>query len=59
VSQQQRRFDVDGVTLLWGDPAECKAALREESVRRHLELPAGERLLAALMLVRSGGRHGR
>lgn len=47
-------MDVGDITLLWGDAAVCKASLREESLRRHLSLPLGERLRAALALVRKG-----
>lgn len=50
--REPRRIEVDGVTLMWGVPAECKAVLRDESVRRHLERPLPERLLAALSMVR-------
>jgi hypothetical protein len=45
------RVDVTDATLIWGNPARWKAALREESERRHLDLPPGERLRRALALV--------
>lgn len=46
-----RRVDAGEVTLAWGVPARWKAVLRDESLRAHLELPVGERLRAALLLV--------
>ncbi len=39
------------MTLLWGNPAEWKAELRDESLQRHLARPIAERLQAALDLV--------
>lgn len=45
-------MEVGGVTLLWGDRTRWKARLRDESLRRHLERPIGERLAAAAALVR-------
>lgn len=49
------RVDVrgDGVeaSLLWGEPARLKAALREDDLRAHLARPVVERLLAAAALV--------
>lgn len=53
------RVDLDGVTLIWGDRTEAKAVLRDESVKRHLTLPLGERLRLALSMVRSNGRPDR
>jgi hypothetical protein len=47
-----QRIDVGDVTLVWGDRARWKAALREESRARHMQKPIGERLRAALELVR-------
>ena len=51
MSQERRRIDADGVTLMWGDPAASKAELRAESVRAHVARPIAERLLAALAMV--------
>jgi hypothetical protein len=50
-SRQDHRIEVDGVTLAWGDATRWKARLREESLRRHLARPIGERLAAALALL--------
>ena len=52
MSAARKRIEVDGITLLWGNPTEWKAELREESLRRHLARPPAERLLAALSMVR-------
>jgi hypothetical protein len=52
----ERRLDVPGVTLLWGDASQWKAVLREESERRHLDLPLDERLRRAVALVLPRGR---
>lgn len=49
--EEKRRVDVDGVTLLWGNAVEWKAAIREES-RLPKDRPLDQRLLAALALVR-------
>jgi len=49
---RDERLDVGDISLLWGDRTRWKARLREESVRRHLALPVGERLRIALSLVR-------
>lgn len=46
------RIDVGEVTLVWGRPADCKRALRDESLLKHLTLPIGERLARALSMVR-------
>ena len=45
------RVDIGDVTLVWGNASEAKAALRDESLRRHLERPIGERLRIALSMV--------
>jgi len=54
--RSDERVDVEGATLVWGDASRWKATLRDESERRHLELPLGERLRRALALVQ---RHER
>lgn len=59
MSEGKKRIDVDGITLLWGNPAEWKAELREESLRRHLARPPAERLLVALSMVRRRRDDGR
>ena len=46
-----RSIDTDGVRLAWGNPASWKARWRDESLRRHLNRPLGERLRSALSLV--------
>ena len=46
-----KRIDVGDVTLIWGDAATAKSALREESLQRHLARPIGERLRLALAMV--------
>jgi hypothetical protein len=46
-----RSIDAGEVRLAWGDPASWKARWREESLRRHLDRPLGERLRFALSLV--------
>jgi hypothetical protein len=55
-----RSIDAGEVRLAWGDPASWKARWRDESLRRHLERPLGERLRSALSLVlpRSNGDQG-
>ncbi len=55
----KRRVDIGDVTLMWGNPAECKAELRAESLKKHLAKPIAERLLVALSLVRRRPTHGR
>lgn len=50
-TKQARRVDVGDVTLVWGDAARGKAALRSESLEQHLERPLAERLRVALSLV--------
>jgi hypothetical protein len=47
----EQRVDVAGTTLVWGNASRWKASLREESERRHLDLPIAERLRRALSLV--------
>jgi hypothetical protein len=59
MSAKPHRLDVEGITLVWGDPSECKAELREESLRRHPARPMAERLLSALAMVRPSTRNGR
>jgi hypothetical protein len=56
VDDRLQRVDAGGATLVWGDPARAKAELRDESLQRHLALPLGARLKAALALVRSPPR---
>jgi hypothetical protein len=46
-----RRVDIGGITLAWGDRSRWKAQLRDESLQRHLALPVAERLRVALSLV--------
>jgi hypothetical protein len=46
-----RSIEAGGVRLAWGNPASWKARWRDESLRRHLKRPVGERLRAALSLV--------
>jgi hypothetical protein len=50
-SRAERRVDVGDVTLTWGDATRWKARLRDESTQRHVDLPIGERLRAALSMV--------
>lgn len=56
---EQTRVDSQGFTFVWGDPATWKAELRAESWKRHLARSPGERLLAALELIRRDQRGGR
>lgn len=44
-------IDAGEVRLAWGNPASWKARWRDESLRRHLDRPLGERLRSALSLV--------
>jgi len=44
-------LEIDGLRLAWGNPSEHKARWREESLRAHLALPVGERLIRALSLL--------
>jgi len=46
-----RSIEADELRLAWGNPARWKARWREESLRRHLNQPLGERLRSALALV--------
>jgi len=46
-----RSIDADGVRLAWGNPASWKARWRDESLRRRLNRPLGQRLRSALALV--------
>jgi hypothetical protein len=48
---EDRRVDVGGVTLVWGERSRWKATFRDESLKRHLERPVAERLRAAFSLV--------
>ena len=56
VVMERKRVDVGTITLVWGNPAKAKADLRAESEKRFRERPAGERLAAALSMVRSPER---
>ena len=44
------------IDLAWGRAAEWKAYLRDESLRRHLDRPLGDRLRSALSLVLADDR---
>ena len=46
-----RSIDTDGARLAWGNPASWKARWRDESLRRRLNRPLGQRLRSALALV--------
>lgn len=46
-----QRLDIQDTTLVWGNAAEAKAQLREESLRAFLALPLAERLRVALSLL--------
>jgi len=59
MSARPHRLELEGITLMWGNPSECKAELREESLRRHLARPMSERLLGALAMIRPSTRNGR
>ncbi len=48
---EPRRVDIGDSTLMWGNAAEAKAALREESLRAFLSLPLSERLRLALSML--------
>lgn len=50
--------DID-VTLAWGDPAEIKAAFRDEAEARYRALPLAERLRIALSMVQRRPRDER
>ena len=52
MDDREKKIDVAGVTIIWGDAARGKAALRDESLKEHLARPVAERLAAALALVR-------
>jgi hypothetical protein len=47
-----RSMEVEEARLAWGNPTSWKARWRDESLQRHLQLPLGARLRAALSLVR-------
>jgi hypothetical protein len=49
--QDVRRVDIEGITLMWGPRAVCKAQLRDESRREFAGRPIADRLAAALRLV--------
>jgi len=51
MAKSERRVEVAGMTLLWGDRTLSKAILREESLETHLARPIEERLRIALQLV--------
>lgn len=51
MSKEERRVEVAGMTLLWGDRTRGKAILREESLEAHLARPLEERLRIALQMV--------
>lgn len=57
-TRDEKRIDVQGMTLAWGDAARWKARLREESLRAWDEKPLAERLLIALSMVRRRGDRG-
>ena len=46
-----RRVDIDGLTLMWGTRAACKAELREESRREFAGRPIADRFAAAIRLL--------
>ncbi len=45
-----QRADAHGITAIWGDASLGKRLLREESLRKHLALPLGERLRIGLSM---------